>query len=316
MTAGPRGVYCPIITPLNKEEELDEEVLTAQLARLDGQVDGLMLLGTTGELPLLAPTVADRLVDTVLAQAGHTMPIMLGVSGAGTTHAHRNLRRVRPGVDYVSACSPYYYPAPPDAMTAYFLDIAEASPVPLVLYNIPQNTHQVIPLDVVASLSGHDNITGIKDSSGDIAYFQALIHLANPTFTVLQGTDEVQASTYYRMGADGYVSGLENLIPGSMKALARALSAHDAPALAHAEATIASAAQLTRHGFWLSALKAAVGLLVGGSGTSAGPLPPPTPAELGAIRDGLTALGLLPRAAQQSPPTKDSVVRPGPPAIP
>lgn len=144
MRASPLGVYCPVITPLDAQEELDEAALVVHVARLDGHVDGLMLLGTTGELPLVNLHVADRLVEVVADRAGH-LPLMLGIGGAGAAGTWRNMRRLRPEIDYVSVCSPYYYPVPPAELERYYRNVADRAPVPVILYNIPQNTHQILP---------------------------------------------------------------------------------------------------------------------------------------------------------------------------
>ncbi|MEU7001829.1 dihydrodipicolinate synthase family protein [Nonomuraea sp. NPDC046570] len=289
----PTGIICPLVTPLTDAEELDEEAALRQLDRVTGRVDGLMVLGTTGELALLRESVANRLTEVVLDRADPALTVTLGIGDTGTARALRHLGRATGRVDFVSACSPYYYPVPESALIRHFETLAEASPVPLVLYNIPQNTHQPIPLSTVERLSGHGNIRGIKDSSGDIGYLKELLLLSGTDFSVLQGTDERNAERYFRMGVDGYVSGLENLVPGALRALAEALAAGadtDVPALAR---RVAGAARVTQHGFWLSALKAGVGMLVGGGHRPASPLPVPTGAELRQIRRCLFDLGLL-----------------------
>lgn len=291
VTSTPRGIICPLITPLTDIEEFDEEATGRQLARLAGNVDGLMILGTTGELALVSTQVADQLAEFVLATADPELTIMLGIGDAGTGRALQHLRRVSDRVDFVSACSPYYYPLPASAVAAHFLTLAEASPVPLVLYNIPQNTHQPIPLSVVEQLRSHENIRGIKDSAGNRDYLTELLAMSDSDFSVLQGTDETNAEMYFRLGIDGYVTGLENIAPGAMRALFEAvLTGGD---IAAAQRRVELAARITRHGFWLSALKAGVGMVLGGGQWPSAPLPVPTDAELDQIRQCVLELGLL-----------------------
>jgi 4-hydroxy-tetrahydrodipicolinate synthase len=220
---------------------------------------------------------------------------MVGVGDTGTGRARRNLRRATTSVDFVAACTPYYYPAPDEAaLTRHFADLADASAVPLVLYNIPQNTHQPIGWNVVTELAGHDNVVGIKDSSGDTDYFRRLVTLSRPDFTVLQGTQERRAAEFLRMGADGFVSGLENVIPGALQDLVRAAGDGEDDALHWAEQRIETAFEILSQGFWLSALKVATGMLVGGGDRPAAPLPPLSPEHRAAIREILGDLGLLP----------------------
>jgi 4-hydroxy-tetrahydrodipicolinate synthase len=263
--AGPTGIICPIITPLTEEEELDETALNRQIDRLVGNVDGVLMLGTTGELPLVSPPVADRLVETIRLRAGQALTLVLGIGDAGTSRARRNMARIGPGVDFVAACSPYYFPYTDDDLLRYYGDLADSSPVPLVLYNIPQNTHIPLSRALVEQCAMHGNIVGIKDSSGDAERFRDLLSLSRPDFTVLQGTDERNAAQYFDWGCAGYVSGLENITPG----LLRALSEQD-PA---AQRRLDLVARVPDQGFWLSAIKYAVARYTGGTGRIAAPLP-------------------------------------------
>ncbi len=293
MPHGPRGIICPLVTPLDDDEKLDEPALIRQLDRLVGRVDGLLLLGTTGELALLDDSVADRLVDVATQHVAGRATVIVGVGDTGTGRARRNLRRAGTAIDFVAACSPFYYAVPDEAaLTRHFADLADAAAVPLVLYNIPQNTHQPLGWNVVTGLARHDNIVGIKDSSGDLDYFQRLVTLSRPDFTVLQGTHEMRAADFIRMGADGQVSGLENVLPGALKAVCRAIEDDDEDALRIAEERIATVFPLLSQGFWLSALKFATGVLVGGGDRPSAPLPAPSAEQRAAIREILTAVGL------------------------
>ncbi|SEF18105.1 dihydrodipicolinate synthase family protein [Jiangella alba] len=271
MTIG--GVICPVVTPLTADQRLDVDALEAQVERLSAHVDAIMVLGTTGELPLLPRAVADDAVAHVARLAGDRMTVVLGIGDAGTAGALDNLRRVRPGVDYVAACTPYYFtPADSDALIRHFTVLADTATVPLLLYNIPQCTGQRVPVAVAASMAAHPNVAGIKDSSGDAGYFADLARLRSAGFAVLQG-DEKLATTSLRLGADGIVSGLENVAPGTVRRLIDAVRDDDVPRITAQEQLIRQLADLISHGYWLSALKYAVSLLTGGSGTAAAPLP-------------------------------------------
>ena len=124
----------------------------------------------------------------------------------------------------MAACSPYYFPYTDADLYRYYSELADSAPAPLVLYNIPQNTHVSLSRALVEKCSGHGNIVGIKDSSGDSERFRGLLSLSRPDFTVLQGTDERNAATYFSWGCDGYVSGLENITPGLLRELRTAVS--------------------------------------------------------------------------------------------
>lgn len=288
--SGPTGIICPIITPLTEDEELDDTALNRQIDRLSGQVDGVMMLGTTGELPLISSEAADRLVETIRARVSHDLTLVLGIGGAGTGQAKKNLSRVGAGVDFVAACSPYYFPYTDADLYRYYSELADSSPVPLVLYNIPQNTHVPLSRALVEKCSGHGNIVGIKDSSGDSERFRGLLSLSRPDFTVLQGTDERNAATYFSWGCDGYVSGLENITPGLLRELRTAVLARDADRVHSAEERLRKVAGVTEQGFWLSGIKYATSRFAGGAGRPAAPLPELSETQAEGVRDILEAL--------------------------
>lgn len=290
------GTICPVVTPLIDDDTLDTASLLQQMDRLAGAVDGVMLLGTTGELATLQQSVADQLVDSAVERLAGRCTLVLGIGESSTARALRNLKRAVDGIDAVAACTPYYLTSTdPAALRDHFIALAEAAPVPLVLYNIPQNTHLRLPIDVVAELARHENVTGIKDSSGDTKYFSDLLALRAPGFAVLQG-DEHHARSSIEGGADGLVSGLENIAPGTMRALTLAIQQRDDAEIARLVRLVDALFALTAHGsFWLSALKAAVAELTGGRGHVARPLPALTAEARAALVLDLVALELHPR---------------------
>lgn len=301
-SAGPRGIICPLVTPLTEDEQLDRRVTREHVRGLLPHVDGLMPLGTTGELPILDLDVADELVALVTEEASGTdTQIVLGVGGAGWASTRDNLRRARVGVTHVAVCAPYYYPTAASDLLDYFRRVADVAPVPVVLYNIPQNTHQEIPVDTVARLSEHENIVGIKDSAPSSGHFVRLLELRSSTFTVLRGTDEPAVLRYRQAGADGFVSGLENIQPGLLRAAIESRS----EAEAHAAVTrIRELTELVQAGGGLAAIKAAVALRHGGSGRTAAPLASLKPAQLRVLQTRLAALDLTPACSSEPAPKR------------
>lgn len=285
----PHGVICPIVTPLDTEEGLDEAVLRRLVTELLPAVDGLMLLGTTGELPVLDPVVADRLVEVALEEtAGARTQIVLGVGGTGWAQTRRNLQRVSSGIDAVAVSMPYYYPTAPRDLHDHIERVIEHSDVPVVLYNIPQNTHQEFDLDVVAQLAQHERVIGMKDSGPDTAYFSRLLELRSPTFSVLRGTDLSHADTYREAGADGFVNGIENMAPGITRGVLDAETSQGAK-------TTLSALEVEAGGpYGLARIKAGVALRHGGIGRTAGALASLDAQEVERVRASLGALGVGP----------------------
>ncbi|WP_402464031.1 dihydrodipicolinate synthase family protein [Isoptericola aurantiacus] len=293
------GVFCPMITPFDDAGGLDESGARRLVDRLVEAGDHVMVLGTSGELPILPTAVADRMVDLVAEQLAGRGTFVCGVGDVGTERAVANAERAaRAGADLVAVTTPYYYPVDEASIRRHYLEIAERSEVPVALYNIPVNTHTPLTRDLVARLADHPNIVAIKDSGGDRDFFSWLLEQKDAHgLAVLQGTDEANATDYWSAGADGYVSGLENVVPGAMNALAAAVRTGDGAAAAAAQAQLDAVAGLTTRAFWLSVLKSGAALQGIGSGRVSAPLPQ-LPAELESeLRSELVAMGRLPRMA-------------------
>jgi 4-hydroxy-tetrahydrodipicolinate synthase len=288
------GSVPPLITPLHPDGTLHRTALERQLERLLGNVDAILVLGTTAEFAALPAGIADEVVDVTVGAVGGQVRLVLGVGAASTAQALGNLARVRPGITAVAATTPYYFPASPTMLERHYTALADASPVPLLLYNIPQNTHVALTADTVAALAAHPNIVGIKDSGEDVALFDELLGLRSDDFAVLQGSRQPETAALYRAGSDGFVAGVENVIPGVMRELTAAIDAGDQHAEAAAVARIASVSRVLTHGNWLAGLKVAVGMLIGGGDTLVAPFEPVDDAGRAAIRQILLELGLTP----------------------
>lgn len=288
------GSVPPLITPLNPDGSLHRPALERQLGRLLGHVDAILVLGTTAEFAALTDDVADAVVDVTVGAVGGQIPLVLGVGAASTSQAIANMRRIRPGIAAVAATTPYYFAAPPVMLERHYTALADASPVPLLLYNIPQNTHVALTADTVERLAAHGNVVGIKDSGEDVALFDALLRLRADDFAVLQGNRQPETAALYRAGADGFVAGVENLIPGVMRELTTAIDTGDGSAEAAAVARIASVSRVLVQGNWLAGLKVAAAMLNGGGDALAAPFEPIDEAGRAQIRSILLELGLAP----------------------
>ncbi|WP_166845928.1 dihydrodipicolinate synthase family protein [Isoptericola sp. BMS4] len=293
------GVFCPVITPLDDRGRLDEPALRRQVDRVVAAGDQVMVLGTSGELPILPAVVADRVVEVAADQLAGRTTLVCGVGDVGTERALANVARAGgAGADAVAVTTPYYYPVDADAVRRHYREVADRSEVPVALYNIPVNTHTPLTREVVADLAQHPNVVAIKDSSGDRDFFAWLLeHRDAHGLAVLQGSDEKRAHHYWRAGIDGYVSGLENVLPGTMLELAAAVRAGDDGAVAAAQARVDAIADLTAEGFWLSVLKAGAALQGVGSGRVSAPLPGLSDELHGRLRETLAAHDLLPGLA-------------------
>ncbi|HEY8455859.1 MAG TPA: dihydrodipicolinate synthase family protein [Actinopolymorphaceae bacterium] len=292
---GPRGVFCPIVTPLDHREQVDEPALRQQVERLVGAVDGIMVLGTSGELAILQDSVADTALAVVADQLGGRLPLVCGVGDTGTARVVERIDRAKSsGASYVAVCAPYYYQHDSAALRRHFAAVAASCDLPVVLYNIPSHTGNPLDRETVLALAGEPNIVGIKDSSQDTEFFAWLLTSRDQTgWTVLQGSVEKQASKFWRSGIDGYVSGLENIAPGTMRALSQAVAAGDSDAVAALQSRLDALVDLCGRYFWLSVLKAAVAELGIGTGVVSAPLPTLDRDARADVRQTLRRIGLL-----------------------
>ncbi|MBF6613077.1 MAG: dihydrodipicolinate synthase family protein [Chloroflexi bacterium] len=279
------GIICPLATPLDDAEDLDVPALHLLLDRLLPDLDGVFALGSSGEFALLRPSTAEHLVDEVIAHVGGRVPVYVGVGDTGTARALANLKRLtRPGVDYIVACSSFYYPiSDQDALAGHFLAIAEASSLPVLLYNIPQNTATPLAPATAARLAEHPNIVGMKDSWGDMMLHQEFLALLSSKFAVIQGREQLAAASLW-LGGDGIISGLSNFAPELLQQIAVAVREGDRAKALEVQRAATTLAQVFDQGYWLSALKATLAELGIGNGRSAAPLPACTASQRANIR--------------------------------
>ena len=272
----PGGIVCPLVTPLTPAGRLDEGVLRALIDALVPRLDGLFVLGSSGELTWLRDDVAERVVEVAVDEVGGRIPVYVGVGDTGLDRTlERADRLALAGVDYLVVTAPFYYRVGSDPhLIDYFTTIAERVAVPVVLYNIPQNTHQPLVPAVVRALAAHPRIVGIKDSAGDWFAFEEFLALRADDFSVLQGREQLAAISFWS-GADGLISGMANFAPLLLQRLAASIRNErpraDSLAL---QAEIGNLSAVFAHGEWLAGLKYVLRELGWGVGEASRPIPP------------------------------------------
>lgn len=210
-----KGLWTAIVTPF-KDGELDEKGLRENLRfQKEHGVDGIAAIGTTGEAPTLSLEERDRIL--ALCKESH-LPLMAG-TGTNCTRTTIALTRraADSGVDFALVVTPYYNKPSQEGICRHFLAVADASEIPIVLYNHPGRTGVGMTIETLKRLAAHDNIVGIKEASGSLDLTAELVR-DNPDFRVLSGDDKL---TYPLMslGAHGVVSVSSNLIPHLMRQL-------------------------------------------------------------------------------------------------
>jgi dihydrodipicolinate synthase/N-acetylneuraminate lyase len=259
----PGGIVCPLVTPITSDGRLDEAVLRSLIDGLVPALDGLFVLGSSGELTWLPDDMALRVARVAMDQVGGRIPVYVGI---GDTGLNRTLARAdrlaEVGADYLVAASPFYYSIASEASVIEFFEtVAEHASAPVVLYNIPQNTHLPLTPSTVRRLAGHPNIVGLKDSAGDWTDFEAFLALRSAEFSVMQGRERLAAISLWS-GADGVISAMANFAPRLLQALAASIHGERPRTETLAlQAAIGELAAVFEQGDWLSGLKVTLGAL-------------------------------------------------------
>lgn len=228
-TAPPFGrALCAMITPFDEAGALDldgAQALADHLVR-EG-CDGLVLSGTTGESPTTTDAEKAALVMAVQAAVGGRASVVTGVGTFDTRHTvELTLAAEKAGADGVLVVSPYYSRPPQDALEAHFREIADASGLPVMLYDIPGRTGTRIEPETMIRLAEHPRIVAVKDCSYDLLGTQKVLNRAELAYYA--GCDE-HILALYAVGAAGYVSTVANVVPAQLRAILDMFEAGDTP---------------------------------------------------------------------------------------
>jgi 4-hydroxy-tetrahydrodipicolinate synthase len=210
------GIIPPVVTPLLSAEELDAAAVDRVVDHMiDGGVSGLFLLGTTGEGPSLMYQVRYEMVEQACRKADGRVPSLVCVTDCSMGEAIALAEHsAEHGAAAIVSAAPYYFDVTQKHLAAWFRELADRSPLPLMLYNMPSCVGVNLDLDTVIELSDHENIIGIKDSGGDLAAFQKMAARFNgrQDFVTFIGSEELLPSAVAAGGAGG-VTGGGNLLP-------------------------------------------------------------------------------------------------------
>ncbi|RCS53961.1 dihydrodipicolinate synthase family protein [Bremerella cremea] len=211
-----QGIIPPLVTPLADRDLLDKPGLTRLIAQqLAGQVDGLFVLGTTGEGPSLSEHLRRAMISETAQQVEDKVPIFVGITDTSLVDAiHLAQFALEHDAAAVVAAPPFYFPAGQTELQHWFLELAEALPLPLLLYNMPSCVNISIEPETLTVLLQHENIVGLKDSSGDLDYFAQALQIAQqrPDWPVLMGPEALLVEAM-KLGGAGGVTGGANLFP-------------------------------------------------------------------------------------------------------
>jgi 4-hydroxy-tetrahydrodipicolinate synthase len=205
-----------MVTPLAAPDQLDEPGLERLVEHMiAGGVHGLFLLGTCGEGPSLSYRLRRQLIDRACAQVDRRVPVLVSITDTSYVESVALARYAADaGADAVVLAPPFYLPLTQAELLDYVLRLVGELPLPLVLYNVPALTKLNFEPPTVRRLMDEESIVGLKDSSGDLAYFQTIRHLSRerPDWTLLMGPEHL-LSRALELGGDGGVSGGANVWP-------------------------------------------------------------------------------------------------------
>jgi 4-hydroxy-tetrahydrodipicolinate synthase len=210
-----QGLIPPLVSPVNFDGGLDLEGTRRLVDHvIDGGAAGLFVLGTCGEGVALSYRKRYQFVEAVCEASAGRLPVLVSVSDTSLEEAlDLATHSFASGASAVVSTGPYFLPVPSGHMETYFHRLADESPLPLVLYNMPGCTKFSIPPAVVGRLAKHPKVLGIKDSSGDLNYVRELIAaVAGQSFPVMIGPEELLLPAM-ELGAVGGVNGGGLLFP-------------------------------------------------------------------------------------------------------
>jgi len=210
------GIIPPLVTPLRARDQLDHAGLECLVEHvLAGGVHGLFILGTTGEAPSLSYRLRRELIDCVTKQVAGRVPVLVGVTDTSFVETVSLSRHAADaGATALVLATPYFFPAGQTELFDYVENLVRELPLPLVLYNMPSLTKVWFEIETLEKLSSHPSIVGVKDSSGDLAYFQRAIGLKTlrPDWSIMIGPEALLPQAM-SLGGDGGVSGGANVFP-------------------------------------------------------------------------------------------------------
>ena len=217
------GTGVALVTPFRKQETVDFTSLETLINRIiDGGVDYVVALGTTSEAATMTDRERSAVQEFIVETVGGRVPIMLGVGGNNTQSVVDSLNHISfDGVSGILSVAPYYNKPNQRGLMQHFRQIAEASPVPVVVYNVPGRTGVNIAAETTLQLAQeYSNIVAIKEASGNIAQVMEIIRNKPENFKVLSG-DDALTLPMIALGAQGVISVAANALPREMSNMVR-----------------------------------------------------------------------------------------------
>jgi len=224
-----RGTATALVTPFDEDGEFDDGAFRRLVAyQVDGGIDAIVVLGTTGENPTVNDMERERIVNTAVEAAAGAVPVIVGAGTNDTATSVRYSKQAdESGADGLLVVGPYYNKPSQRGFAAHVEAIAAATDLPIVLYNVPGRTGFRAAADTVLMLAANvPSVVAIKEASGDLAHISDILVGRPEGFAVYSGDDELTLPLL-ALSADGVVSVISNVLPNQFGMLVRAGLAGD-----------------------------------------------------------------------------------------
>ncbi len=211
-----------MVTPFNSDASVDFPALRKLTRHLiDNQIEYLVVMGTTGETATLNSDEKRQIFDTVLEENSGAIPVIAGLGGNNTHELISGLKSFNfDGISAVLSVSPYYNKPNQAGIKAHYTAVADASPLPVILYNVPGRTGSNMTASTTLALAEHSNIIAMKEASGNFEQCMEIIRHRPKGFYVLSG-DDALTLPFLSTGMDGVISVMANAYPRNFSEMVR-----------------------------------------------------------------------------------------------
>lgn len=222
-----KGAIVAIVTPF-KNGKVDEEALRGLIEfQIENGTDAIVPCGTTGESPVLSHEEHDRVIEITVDAVKKRVPVIAGTGSNSTAEAIRLTKHAQEvGADGALVVCPYYNRPTQEGLYQHYKALAEAVPLPIIVYNIQSRTGVNMNTDTLARLAKINNIVGVKEASGSLKQMAEVIATCGPDFDVLSG-DDFFTFPLMCLGGHGIISVVSNIAPGPVAQMVDAFMAGD-----------------------------------------------------------------------------------------
>ncbi len=226
------GMATAIVTPMTADA-IDYDALGRFIDfQIENGINAIVVMGTTGENVTIEFAEQKKIIQFTVDRVNHRVPVIAGTGTNNTEHVLTNTRNAcEVGADAVLVVTPYYNKATQNGLIQHFTMVADASTVPVILYNVPGRTGCGLQPKTIAKLAEHPNIVGLKEATGNMAQMVEIMHLCGDKIDVYSGEDALTVPMM-AMGGAGTISVLSNVVPKEAVAMTDACKAGDYAAAA------------------------------------------------------------------------------------